>query len=199
MKPIRFINLGAVPAWQTQAIYHALAEGMNDEAQDTIVICSPNEPYLCIGYHQVFESIFDSAECTRRGLPVYRRRLGGGATYLDQNQIFYQCIFHHTHMPVMLKDVYSFALAAPVNTLRKLGLNAELRETNEIEVDDKRISGIGGGRIGDAAVVVGNILFDFNYEAMAAVWRTPSPSFQLLAQKALHQQVVTMKDLALNV
>lgn len=99
----------------------------------------------------------------------------------------------------MLKDIYSFALAAPVNTLRGLGLNVELRETNEIEVDGKRISGIGGGRIGDATVVVGNILFDFNYEAMTAVWRTPSPSFQQLAQKALHQQIVTMKDLAPHV
>jgi lipoate-protein ligase A len=199
MKPIRFINLGAVPAWQTQAIYHALAERMDSEAQDTIVICRPKEPYLCIGYHQVFESIFNPVECSDRNLPVYRRRLGGGATYLDENQIFYQCIFHHTHMPVMLKDIYSFALAAPVNTLRKLGLRAELRETNEIEVDGKRISGIGGGRIGNATVVVGNILFDFNYEAMTAVWRTLSPSFQRLAQKALQQQIVTMKDLAPHV
>jgi lipoate-protein ligase A len=196
MKPIRLINLGAAPAWQTQAIYHALAESMDSESQDTIVICRPKEPYLCIGYHQVFESIFNPAECAQRGLAVYRRRLGGGATYLDGNQIFYQYIFHHTHMPVMLKDIYSFTLAGPVQTLRKLGLHAELRETNEIEVDGKRISGIGGGRMGDATVVVGNILFDFNHEAMTAVWRTPSPSFQQLAQRALHQQIVTMKDLA---
>ncbi|MBK8825009.1 MAG: lipoate--protein ligase family protein [Anaerolineales bacterium] len=199
MKPIRLINLGAVPPWQTQAIYHALAERMDDEAQDTIVLCRPNEPYLCLGYHQVFESIFDPAECARRGLPVYRRRLGGGATYLDENQIFYQCIFHHTHLPVMLKDIYSSALAAPVNTLRGLGLSAELRETNEIEVNGRRIAGTGGGRIEDAAIVVGNILFDFDYEAMTAVWQTPWPSFRLLAQKALHQRIITMKDLAMNV
>jgi lipoate---protein ligase len=199
MKPIRLINLGAVPPWQTQAIYHALAERMDDEAQDTIVLCRPNEPYLCLGYHQVFESIFDSAECARRRLPVYRRRLGGGATYLDENQIFYQCIFHHTHLPVMLKDIYSSGLAAPVRTLRGLGLDAELRETNEIEVNGRRIAGTGGGRIEDAAIVVGNILFDFDYEAMTAVWQTLWPSFRLLAQKALRQRIITMKDLALNV
>lgn len=199
MKPIRLINLGAAPAWQTQAIYHALAESMDSESQDTIVICRPKEPYLCIGYHQIFESIFNPMECAQRGLAVYRRRLGGGATYLDENQIFYQYIFHHTHMPVMLKDIYSFTLAGPVQTLRKLGLHAELRETNEIEVDGKRISGIGGGRIGESTVVVGNILFDFDYEAMAAVWRTPDPSFQLLAQKALRRQLVSMADLAPHV
>ncbi|MCB9112924.1 MAG: lipoate--protein ligase family protein [Anaerolineales bacterium] len=199
MNPIRLINLGAVPPWQTQAIYHALGERMDENQPDTIVLCRPNEPYLCLGYHQVFESIFDPAECARRGLPVYRRRLGGGATYLDGNQIFYQCIFHHTHMPVMLRDIYSFALAGPVNTLKRIGLNGELRETNEIEVDGKRIAGTGGGRIEDAAIVVGNVLFDFDYEAMTAVWQAPNTAFRSLAQKALHQRVVTMKDLMPNV
>ena len=195
MNPIRLINLGAVPPWQTQAIYHALAERMDETQPDTIVLCRPNEPYLCLGYHQVFESIFDPAECARRGLPVYRRRLGGGATYLDGNQIFYQCIFHHTHMPVMLKEIYSFALDAPVKALKKLGLNSELRETNEIEVDGRRIAGTGGGRIEDAAIVVGNVLFDFDYEAMTAVWQAPGEAFRLLAQKALHQRIVTLRDL----
>ena len=199
MKPIRLINLGVVPSWQTQAVYHALAKRMDDDGQDTIVICQPTEPYLCLGYHQIFESIFDPAECVRRGLPVYRRRLGGGATYLDKNQIFYQCIFHHSHVPAMLKDIFAFALDAPVTALRGLGLNASLRDINEIEINGKRIAGTGGGRIGDATVVVGNILFDFDYEAMTAVWQTPWASFRLLAQQALRQQIVTMKDLSLNI
>jgi len=199
MEPIRLINLGMIPSWQTQAIYHALAERMDEDQQDTIVICRPATPYLCLGYHQVFENIFDPAECNRRGLPVYRRRLGGGATYLDQNQLFYQCIFHHNRMPAIFKDIFSFALAAPVMTLRRLGLNAELRETNEIEVDGKRIAGTGGGLIGDATVVVGNLLFDFDDEAMTAVWRTPSHSFRLLAQKALRDHILRLDTLLQNV
>jgi lipoate-protein ligase A len=199
MKSIRLINLGTVPSWQTQAVYHALAKRMDDNAQDTIVLCQPTEPYLCLGYHQIFESIFDPAECARRGLPVYRRRLGGGATYLDKNQIFYQCIFHHTHVPAMLKDIFAFALDAPVAALRGLGLSANLHDINEIEINGKRIAGTGGGRIGDATVVVGNILFDFDYEAMTAVWQTPWASFRLLAQQALRQQIVTIKDLSLNI
>ncbi len=195
MNSIRLLNLGSIPFWQTQAIYHALAKRMTAESQDVVIICRPREPYLCLGYHQVFESIFDRAECERRGLPVIRRRIGGGATYLDENQLFYQLVFHHTRMPVLLKDIYVSALAAPVNALRAFGLNAELRDTNEIEVNNKRIAGTGGGRIEDATVVVGNILFDFDFEAMTSVWRTPSPSFRLLAEKALHRHITTLKEL----
>ena len=195
MKPIRLLNLGLIPPWQTQAIYHMLAERMSSEESDTIIICRPDAPYLCLGYHQVFGSVFIPDECARRGLSVFRRRLGGGATYLDQNQLFYQCIFHHTRMPIMLTDIYSLALAAPVNTLQQLRLNAELRETNEIEVDGKRIAGTGGGQIDEACVVVGNLLFDFDFEAMTSVWQTPSSAFRELAKAALRQRITTLKEL----
>lgn len=179
-------------------MYHTLAETMTRDSQDVIIICRPNVPYLCLGFHQVFDSVFDADECQQRGLPVLRRRLGGGATYLDENQIFYQCIFHHSRMPAMLKDIYASTLSAPVATLKRLGLNAELRDTNEIEVDGKRIAGTGGGRIGEACVVVGNLLFDFDFEAMTSVWRTPSPSFRSLAEKALRQQLITLNQLAIT-
>jgi lipoate-protein ligase A len=198
MNPIRLLNLGVIPPLQTQTVYHALAENMTRDSQDVIIICRPNAPYLCLGYHQVFENTFDLQECERRGLPVLRRKLGGGATYLDSNQLFYQCIFHHTRMPAMLKDIYALGLAAPVNTLKRLGLNAELRDTNEIEVDGRRIAGTGGGRIGEACVLVGNLLFDFEFEAMTAVWRTPSSPFRFLAEQALRQQLVTLNQLAIT-
>ncbi len=197
MQPIRLLNLGLITSVQTQSIYHALAESMTREAQDTIILCHPNAPYLCLGYHQVFESTFDADECQQRGLPVFRRRLGGGATYLDQDQLFYQCIFHHTRLPAMLKDIYQVALSAPVATLKHLSLNAELRDTNEIEVDGKRIAGTGGGRINEACVVVGNLLFDFDFEAMTSVWQTPSSSFRSLAEKALRERLVTLKQLGI--
>lgn len=193
-RPIRLLNLGALPGWETQAIYHALAERMDVDTPDTIILCRPATPYLCIGYHQVLENIFDSQVCASRGLPVFRRQIGGGATYLDSNQVFYQCIFHHSRMPVMLKDIYQFALSAPVRTLRRLGLPAELCETNEIEVAGRRIAGTGGGRIGEAVVVVGNLLLDFDFETMAAVWRTPHPSFRLLAAKALRESLTRLVE-----
>ncbi|MDZ7267481.1 MAG: lipoate--protein ligase family protein [candidate division KSB1 bacterium] len=193
--PIRLLNLGLTESWRTQAVYHAVAELMHAEAPDTIIICRPQTPYLCLGYHQVFDATFDRAECVRRNLPVFRRRLGGGATYLDANQLFYQCVFHHRRVPVLLKALYQRMLAAPVAALRRLGLNAALCDLNEIEVAGKRIAGTGSGRLGEAAVVVGNFLFDFDYETMGRVWRVPGESFRLLALEAMKDRLVTLRQL----
>lgn len=192
MKPIRLLNLGPTHWLRTQSVYHALAETMTAESPDTLVLAQPLQPYLCLGYHQELASVLDRPACARMHLPIVRRRVGGGATYLDVNQLFYQCIFHHTRVPATVERVYAHLLAGPVSMLRGLGLNAELRGENEIEVNGQRIAGIGGGRIGEAAVVVGNVLFDFNYSAMARAWRVPSEGFRRLAADALRERVTTL-------
>ena len=102
-----------------------------------------------------------------------RRQLGGGVTYLDSQQLFYQCIFHRSRSPAIPAQVYKARLEAPIKTLQKLGLDAELLYVNEIEISGKRIAGIGGGLIGEASVVVGNILNDFNYQAMTEIINAP--------------------------
>ena len=189
---IRLLSLGATHWLNTQAVYHALAETMTAESPDTIIFAQPLQPYLCIGYHQELNSVLDRKACAEMSLPIVRRRVGGGATYLDVNQLFYQCIFHHTRLPAIITDVYARLLAAPVATLKALGLNAELRDENEIEVNGKRIAGIGGGRIGESAVVVGNILFDFDYNIMSRAWRVPSESFRQLASQSLRERLTTL-------
>lgn len=198
-RDIRLVLLGRTAAWKTQAVYHALAERMSASAPDTIVVCRPATPYVCLGYHQSLESTLDRAACTRLNLPIFRRQVGGGATYLDSQQVFYQCIFHHSCLPVSSEQIYARLLDAPVRVLRQLGLCALLRDTNEIEIDGKRIAGIGGGRIGEASVVVGNILLDFDYERMALVWKVPSAAFRELALEGLRDHLTTLKQLAVRV
>jgi len=191
-EPVRLLALGAVPWIQTQALYHALAELMTEDTPDTVILARPQEPYVCVGYHQPLSAVLDRAACGAAGLPIVRRRVGGGTTYLDSNQQFYQCIFHHKRLPYRVGEVYARLLGAPVAALRKLGSHAELRDGNEIEVDGRRIAGVGGGRIGEAVVVVGNILLDFDYEMMARVWRVPSEDFRRLAYEAMQRRITTL-------
>jgi lipoate-protein ligase A len=191
-EPVRLLALGTVPWIRTQALYHALAELMTEDAPDTIILARTEEPYVCVGYHQPLSAVLDRAACHAAGLPIVRRRVGGGTTYLDKNQQFYQCIFHHKRLPFRVDAVYARLLGAPVAVLRKLGLHADVRDGNEIEVDGHRIAGVGGGRIGEAVVVVGNILLDFDYDMMARVWRVPSENFRRLAYEAMQRRITTV-------
>jgi len=193
--PIRLLRLGLTESWRTQAVYHAVAEAMRVDSPDTLILCRPREPYLCLGYHQVYDEVLDRKECEQHNVAVFRRQLGGGATYLDSDQVFYQCVFHHARAPILFQEIYRRVLSAPVAALRRMGLNAELREINEIEVDGRRIAGTGGGRIAEACVVVGNLLLDFDYQALPRFWRTPWESFRELAARALCERITTLRHL----
>ena len=189
---IRRLDLGAVPPLRSQGIYHGLAAAMDAATPDTIVFCAPAAPYFCVGYHQRAADVLDLALCRRRGWPVLRRRLGGGAVYLDQAQLFYQVVVHRSRAPFAVDRIYATYLAAPVLGLRRLGLDARLCATNEIEVGGRRIAGTGGGHLGEAVVVVGNVLFDFPDAVMARAWRTPSTPFRRLAHAGLRSYVTTL-------
>ncbi len=189
---IRRLDLGFVTPLRSQAIYHGLAEAMDAGRPDTIVFCAPAEPYFCVGYHQHAADVLDLALCRRRGWPVLRRRIGGGAVYLDRHQLFYQAIVHRSRAPFSVERVYAAYLAAPVLALERFGLDAALRAPNEIEVGGRRIAGTGGGQIGEAMVVVGNVLFDFPDARMARAWKAPSRPFRRLAHDGLRSCLTTL-------
>ena len=193
--PVRLIRAGRIEPGLTQGLYHCLAKGMTESSDDTVILCSPSSPYLCIGYHQVLESVLDTEVCEVMNLPIMRRFLGGGTTFLDRNQIFYQCIFHHSRVPWRTEKVYQMMLDAPVKVLNRIGLSGKLRAVNEVEANSLRIAGIGGGRIGDAMVVVGNLLLDFDYSLMSSVWKVPDQPFRNLALGTMKKRVGTLNKL----
>jgi lipoate-protein ligase A len=190
---MRLLDCGTVSYARSQAIYHAVAEALTADAPDTLVVLSPDSPYFCIGFHQDPRQELDLDYCREHHYPVLRRRVGGGTTYLDANQLFYQLIVHHRRAPAMVSALYAFALRSPLETLRALGLNAELRHANELVVNGKRIAGTGAGRIGEASVVVGNFLFDFDYAAMANAWQTPNANYRQMAREGLERYVTTLR------
>ncbi len=191
MRPVRILDLGGMPAVHTQAIYHLLAERMGPNQPDTVVLTWPTSPYLCLGFHQVRDTVLDLEAVA--DLPVVRRRVGGGLTYLDADQVFYQFVFHHERVPPVPAALYRQQLRAPILAMRDLGVQAELRGVNEIEVGERRIAGIGAARIGEASVVVGNVLVDFDFEEMTRLWRTPNLGFAELARESLAAGLTTLR------
>jgi lipoate-protein ligase A len=195
-KFIRLIHMGRIPGWQTQAVYHTVAELMTEDTPDTIIISQPSDAYVCLGYHQKLNETFDRKVCGEKEIPILRRKVGGGGTYLDSSQLFYQCVFHKSRVPANSNKVYEMMLTPVVNTLKHFfDVKAELVGSHEVEMNGKRVAGIGGGQIGEASIVVGNILFDFDFDTMASVWSVPNESFRALAKEAMKDHIITLDDI----
>lgn len=192
MDEVRVLDIGLVSPVRSQAIYHGVAHAMTPETPSTIILVGPNDPYACIGYHQDLEKEVDVDYCRELGLPVYRREVGGGAVYLDDGQLFTQWIFRRGDLPLDLEKRFSLYIEPLVNTYQTMGINAMHRPVNDIHVEGKKIGGTGAAQMGDADVVVGSLMFDFNFELMARVLKVPSEKMRDKIYQSLVEYMTTM-------
>ena len=189
---MHLFDLGKLPGQQSMLIFHALAR-MGIEA---LVIVSPKIPLVSIGYFQDAAQEVDLHYCRESKIPFMRREIGGGATFLDENQIFYQLIWKKDNpkFPRAIDEIYPWFSQAPVETYRAFGIEAEFRVVNDILTKGgKKIAGEGGGNIGDSMVFVGGILLDFDYHTMSRILKVPDEKFRDKIYKTMEENLTTMK------
>ncbi len=192
----RLLDLGAMPPIATQAVYHAVGMAVDEGlAPNTIIFCKPEKPLVCVGYHQELERELDLSYCKDKGYPMVRRILGGGAVYLDSDQLFYQVIARKSdpRIPADIQDLFERLLVAPVKTYNDIGIPARYKAVNDIEVEGRKISGNGAGEVEEASILTGNIILDFNYDEMVSVLRVPSEKFRDKVAKSLRERLTTVK------
>lgn len=185
-------DLGRVPWPESQLIYHALPR----LGQEGLIFLRPASPYVCIGYHQDLEQEVDVAYCREKGIPIFRREVGGGAVYLDGNQLFYQLILHRGHpLAAQTKESFYRQLLAPVvSTYQALGIEARYKPVNDIiTAEGRKISGNGAAEIGDYWILVGNLIADFDYETMVRILKVPDEKYRDKVHKSLQENLTTMR------
>lgn len=190
---VRLLDLGAVPYLESQTIYHAVAHAMGESSPNTISLMSPDRPYVCIGFHQELDKEIDLAYCRAQDIPLLRREVGGGAVYLDRNQLFVHFIFHREHLPRQVEEVYKLFIRPIVDTYRAIGIEASHRPVNDIVVGARKIGGTGIAAIGEAMVVAGSLMFDFDAATMARALKVSSEKMRDKIHQSLEEYMTTIR------
>ncbi len=186
-----FYFLDAVSWQHSQALYHAAAH----LGREALLVLRPASPYVCIGFHQDAQQEIDLAFAEANHIPVIRREVGGGAVYLDGNQLFFQLIIRHDH-PQVPSDVASFYrkfLQPVIDTHIHFGVPAAYKPVNDIIANGRKISGTGAAQIGEMWVLVGNFILDFNYEMMTKCLRVPDEKFRDKVYKTMQDNLTTFR------
>jgi lipoate-protein ligase A len=183
--------LDQVPWEQSQSLYHAAAY----LGREALFILRPSTPYVCVGFHQDVEQEIDLDYAAERGLPVFRREVGGGAVYLDSGQLFYQLVVYADRpgIPADKQAFFRILLTPVVETFRDFGVQAEFKPANDILASGRKISGNGAAEIQGMNVLVGNFILDFDFESMSRVLRVPDEKFRDKVFKSLSQNLTTIR------
>jgi len=192
----RLLDIGPIAPIETQIIYDMIAQGITEgESVNTLIICWPAEPLVSLGHFQEIEEDIDTKFCQDNNIFYTRRVIGGGGVYLDDGQMFYQLIgrIDSPTTPRKIDDYYRKFLEAPVQAYRNLGIQAEFKPVNDLIVNGKKISGNGAGDVGDARILTGNLIFDFNFDMMVKVLKVPSEKFRDKIAQSLRERMTTIK------
>ncbi|MBD3285672.1 lipoate--protein ligase family protein [candidate division WOR-3 bacterium] len=189
---MRLYEFDTLPGQGSMGIFHTLAR----EGIEALCLVSPASPLASVGYFQDASAEIDLAYCAENGVPVMRREVGGGATYLDANQVFYQVILHRDN-PLATRNISELyrTLSAPViATYREFGIETRFRPVNDIVTveGERKIAGEGAGNIGECMVFVGGILIDFDYETMAHILNVPAEKFRDKIYETINENVTSI-------
>ncbi len=194
----RLLDIGPIEPLYTQIIYDVIAQGITDGiSENTLIIDWPSSPLVSLGYFQETEKDIDLEFCRKNNIVVTRRVVGGGGVYLDEGQMFYQ-IIHRKDSPVSVANVdkyYKKFLEAPVQAYRNLGIDAEFKPVNDIQSSKgQKLSGNGAADVGDARILVGNLIFDFNFDMMVKILKVPDEKFRDKLSQGLRMRMSTINQ-----
>ena len=141
---------------------------------------------VLIGRYQRLESEVRMENCVARGIAVNRRPTGGGTILMGADQLGLALTVpaaRRGEFPREIRELFQRMASGLLKALRDLGIAAEFHRKNDLEVNGRKIAGLGiyvaprAGLLFHASLVV-----DLDVSLMLHLLKTP---FEKLADKAV--------------
>jgi lipoate-protein ligase A len=180
-----------------EAITRAVGKG---KAPPSIRMVIYEPPAVTIGFFQdSFEEV-NVEEVKRLGIDVIRRPTGGGAVLMmgpsgSIDVPGWEIYIPEEYDPRLKNLDESFELLSQpaIMCLRELGLKASFRPKNDIEVNRRKIAGVGQYRDSGGILHTGTLLIDFDVELMLKVLKIPVEKLRDKGIKSFEERVTWIK------
>lgn len=169
---LRVVDLGTVSPLRSQTSWHALAHGVARSGRPTLSFVRSRGGYASLGYHRALAEV-DPATCGRRGWPIYRRMVGGGPVLVDDAQLTFQLSLPAYRLPAARGRAVALVLGALLPAYRAAGVDAALDRSGELVEGDRKVCGHAAGQVGEAVVIVGNLIERFDHDGAASILAAP--------------------------
>ncbi len=195
-KPFRVIDTGIRDGRFNIALDQALIDARKEDRIPDTVRFLRFRPSALIGRHQALSSEVDVDYCKARGIQIGRRVTGGGAIYLDAEQLGWELIFDKATLGLgSLVDLTREICTAAAAGLNQLGVAAAFRPRNDIEVDGRKLCGTGGFFDGSTIFFQGTVLIDLDTRVMFGALKVPYDKHAKHGAASPEERIVTLTEL----
>lgn len=146
MSPWRYIQEDAVPADYGLATDEYLMDthsGQEVGAAASLRLYTYRDYCALAGRFQNIHAELNLEACRREGFQYNRRLTGGGAIIMGHEQLGICLATANTFGSAHTRELYHLFSAPVIMALEQLGIKAELRGKNDLEVGGKKIAGLG--------------------------------------------------------
>ena len=160
-------------AFTSMAIDEALltlnAEG---KSPNTIRFWRWSPSSVSLGCFQSLEREVDIKVAERRGIDVVRRITGGGAVFHDHDgELTYSVVCGQADVPFDIVESYKIICGGLVEGFGRLGVSAEFRAVNDVQVNGRKISGSAQTRRWGSVLQHGTVLISPDVRLMFELLR----------------------------
>lgn len=192
----RLLDTGIQPAANNIALNRVLLESRQTNASPNTLRFLGFEPCALLGFHQSAAQELNLAYCAEHGITIQRRITGGGAIYFDTTQIGWELYLDKQTVGTADMTAISRRICTAVaHGISSLGVTAEFRPRNDIEVDGRKVSGTGGAFDGDALLYQGTLLISFDIERMLRILNIPAEKLSDKAISSARERVTNLETL----
>lgn len=193
----RLLDLGAIDGYTMTNLYEAVGKAVSSgEVPNTVILNHPDTPFVNIGYHQLMDKEVNVEFAKEQGFSLVRRTIGGGTILDGEWEQDYFVIINRAspECPKSIPEFYATFMKPPLYALKKLGLDASIRQPNDILVDGKKISGNGAIGIEKANVLAGDLLLDAPTDLMSQIIKAPSEKFQDKLAESMSDWITCIRE-----
>jgi lipoate-protein ligase A len=126
---------------------------------------------------------------------VVRRASGGGALYLDENQLGLSLIIRRPAAWGGLQDIFARFCAALSNGLARLDIHTRYKAPNDLEIDGRKLASAFIATAGDSLLLQATLLLDADIQTMLEALRVPTEKLTLTGLESARQRLATLKEL----
>ncbi len=195
----RLLDTGVLTGAENMALDDAILEcRAQGRTPNTLRFLQFNPATVLVGYHQSVKQEVRVEYCRRNGVDINRRITGGGTILFTPTCLGWE-IYADKSAPGIrelrwdLDRLARKVCQGAVAGIRRLGVEAEFRPKNDIEVGGRKISGTGGTERGDAFMYQGTLLIDFDVDLMLKTLRIPVEKLKDKEIDSVKQRVTCLK------
>jgi lipoate-protein ligase A len=149
---------------------------------------------VSIGCFQSIEREVDLEVAKRYGVDVVRRITGGGAVFHDYNgELTYSVVCRQGDVPDDIIESYRLICGGLVRGFEQLGLRAEFKPVNDVQVSGKKISGSAQTRRWGSVLQHGTVLISPDVRQMFELLRVSREKISDKFISSIYERVTTVE------